>query len=130
MYTAKVTGAHKISATFLISGSAAYQGSAYIIGRSAASDVGLDSYACGYDLDTTLATPVQRFIFGRVSSGTVGLMGDIALHTLNSGISDTVTLTFDGTTLKCEMSGNNNNMAITVKDASYGRWLCRPSWRK
>lgn len=118
MYTKKVTGAHKISASFQIAGGT-YTGSAFIIGRSAASDVGSDSYVCGYDLNTALTTPKQVFMLGRVSSGTLSILADVGLHTLSAGIQDTVTFTFDGTTIKCEMAGNST-MSITVKDSTFG----------
>lgn len=116
MYQTKVTGGFKLSAKFSISGGQ-YKSLAYLIGRSTGTDSAANSYACGYYYDST--ADATFFAFGRAASSTLSNIGNVAMHTLNSGISDTIALTFDGTSIKCEISGNST-IAISVKDSTYG----------
>ena len=116
MYKNKVTGSFKVSAKFSISGGA-YTNQAYIIGRSTSADTPANAYVCGYYYSTVLTKSL--FMLGRTASSTLGDFADVGMHTLNSGIADTLTLTFDGNTIKCEMSGNST-ISVSIKDSTYG----------
>lgn len=116
IYKNKVTGSFKVSAKFSISGGA-YTNQAYIIGRSTSADTPANAYVCGYYYSTVLSKSL--FMLGRTSSSTLGDFADVGMHTLNSGIADTITLTFDGSTIKCEMGGNST-ISVSIKDSTYG----------
>jgi hypothetical protein len=121
-YKEKVTENFKVSAKFTIT-TTKFTNKGFIFARSAASDSPLDSYVCGYYYVAPTTTPVAAekylFLLGKAVSGTLYGYGEIAMHTLNPGISDTVTFTLDGSTLKCEMAGNST-ISVSVKDASLG----------
>ena len=116
IYKNKVTGSFKVSAKFSISGGA-YTNQAYIIGRSTSADTPANAYVCGYYYSTLLGKSL--FMLGRTSSSTLADFADVGMHTLNSGIADTLTFTFDGSTIKCEMSGNST-ISVSIKDSTYG----------
>lgn len=119
LYVNKVTGSFKVSAKFSITGGN-YDTMGYLIGRSVSGDLPTNSYLCGYYWDTTTASPNQKYYLSlrKVSSSVVTSFGDAQIHTLSSGKADTITFTFDGTTLKCEIAGNST-IAITVADGSF-----------
>lgn len=120
LYTEKVKGSFKVSAKFSISGGANYFSSGYLIGRSAASDAPIDSYLCGYYFVTGSSNPYKyNFSLRKESNGVVASFGDVALHQLVNGISDKITLTFDGNKITCAIEGNST-ISISLIDSSFG----------
>lgn len=119
LYAKKVTGSFKVSAKFSISGGT-YLSSGYLIGRSAASDAPVDSYLCGYYYVTGSSSPYKfNFSLRKEANGVVASFGDVALHQLTSGISDKITLTFDGNKITCAIEGNST-ISISLIDSSFG----------
>ncbi len=120
LYTDKIKGSFKVSAKFSISGASNYFSSGYLIGRSAASDAPIDSYLCGYYFVQGSSNPYKyNFALRKEASGVVASFGDVAMHQLTSGISDKITLTFDGTKITCAIEGNST-ISISLVDSSFG----------
>ncbi len=119
LYTGKISGGFKVSAKFIISGGD-YDSMGYLVGRSAASDVPTDGYLCGYRYTGTVGVDkVYAFTLRKMTSGVASTIAEVAMHKLVTGKTDTITFTIDGTSLKCEMSGNST-ISISVTDGSYG----------
>lgn len=109
---------YKASAKFIINGTD-FAGDAYIIAKSTSADIPSNAYACGYLYDSGTAPEIHKFFLGKLTSGTMTILGQAAMHTLVSGTTDTITFTSNYNSLKCEISGGST-ISITVNDNSYG----------
>lgn len=112
-YNPKVTVSHTTSATFTLSGVAAnttYVGTGFIVGRSDSIVSINNAYVCGYYN--------SNLILGKYSGGTLTTYGTVGLHQLVSGVSDTLTFTMDGSSLKCALTGGST-ISVSVVDTSY-----------
>lgn len=112
-YNTKITASHTTSATFSLSGVAAnttYTGTGFIVGRSDSIASSNNAYVCGYYS--------SNLILGKYSGGILTTYGTVGLHQLVSGVSDTLTFTLDGSSLKCALTGGST-ITVSVVDTSY-----------
>lgn len=108
-YVNKITDRHYISAKMSISGGT-YTGVGYLVGRSSSTDSYNNAYVCGYNGGS--------LILGKMVSGTLTIFGAVGLHTLTTGVADTITFTMDGTSLKCGLTGGST-VSVSVADSTY-----------
>ncbi len=115
IYREKITGGFKVGARFSIAGGT-FTGRGYLVGRSQASDAPQRSYYCGYYYDTFWAK--NYFMLGRYDATQLVDLAVRPMHNLTTGVSDMLSLSFDGGKIQCEISGHSS-IILSANDSTY-----------
>jgi hypothetical protein len=74
-----------------------------------------NAYVCGYYY--SVSTTLNFLILGKFAGGILSLFGNVSIQPLANGVSDTITFTMDGSSLKCALTGAG--VSISIVDTSY-----------
>ena len=115
-YKEKVTGNFKVSAKFSIR-DGTFSGRGYLIGRAASDEATERGYVCGYYYNSFSSKYV--FMLGRYDTTLLVDLATTAMHNLSQGVTDTVSMSFDGQKITCSLSGNSS-LTLSATDSTYG----------